>query len=319
VDVWVKGERLEFLIDSGATPTIITERTRARLGLSELGGGQRIEGVTATGSGAAPRVMLNEVSLLPPAGREGGRGEGMVNMDALVMGNEGVLPPGVDGLLGVVWMRSFGVVDFSWATETITVYPYDVRGREGGSAGGLEDILEDPLPALLGRGVPMRQDPRSGLHFVDLFLKPGGSPVSALVDLGAGMSIVNWRAARQAGIERYVLFSCPPFLPPSLPFLPSFVDLCLRTGGSPVSALVDLSAGMSIVDWRAARQAGIERYVLFSCLLPLPPSFSHLPIPPSLPPSLPPSFQRDQSSGDPQRNERVGHRWHSHACRLMRL
>jgi hypothetical protein len=128
----------------------------------------------------------------------------VVNMDALVMGNEGVLPPGVDGLLGVVWMRYFGIVDFSWATQTITVYPYDVRGREGGSGGGLEDILEDPRPELLSRGVPMRQDPMSGLHFVDLVLNPGGSPVSALVDLGAGMSIVNWRAARQAGIERYV-------------------------------------------------------------------------------------------------------------------
>ena len=213
----MKGEKLEFLIDSGATPTIITERTRARLGLSELGGGQRIEGVTATGAGAAPRVMLNEVSLLPPGGREGGMGGGVVNMDALVMGNEGVLPPGVDGLLGVVWMRFFGIVDFSWASQTLTVYPYDVRGREGGSGGGgLEAILEDPQPKLLSRGVSMRQDPTSGLHFVELTLNTGGAAVPALVDLGAGMSIVNWRAARQAGIERYVLF-----LFPFLPFLTS--------------------------------------------------------------------------------------------------
>ncbi len=90
VDVTVGGQQLEFLVDSGATPTIITERTRARLGLQPLGGGQRLEGVTATGAGAAPRVMLNDCRL-------GGQGGAVVNMDALVMGNEGVLPSGVDG------------------------------------------------------------------------------------------------------------------------------------------------------------------------------------------------------------------------------
>ena len=77
-------------MDSGATPTIITEHTRARLGLQPLGGGQRLEGVTATGAGAAPRVMLNDCRL-------GGQSGCVVNMDALVMGNEGVLPSGVDG------------------------------------------------------------------------------------------------------------------------------------------------------------------------------------------------------------------------------
>lgn len=84
------GQQLEFLVDSGATPTIITEHTRARLGLQPLGGGQRLEGVTATGAGAAPRVMLNDCRL-------GGQSGCVVNMDALVMGNEGVLPSGVDG------------------------------------------------------------------------------------------------------------------------------------------------------------------------------------------------------------------------------
>lgn len=88
------GQQLEFLVDSGATPTIITERTRARLGLQPLGGGQRLEGVTATGAGAAPRVMLNDCRL-------GGQSGCVVNMDALVMGNEGVLPSGVDGCVVV--------------------------------------------------------------------------------------------------------------------------------------------------------------------------------------------------------------------------
>lgn len=204
VDLWIKNEKYEFLIDSGATPTIITERTRSRLNVRELAGGQRIEGVTATGGGAAPRVMLEEVSLLSPTERgRAGEGGGMVNMDALVMGNEGVLPPGVDGLLGVVWMRYFGLVDFDWASQSLTVYPYDVRDRTSGS-GDLGLVLETPSPSLLARGVNMRQDPMSGIYFVNLFLTPPGAspPVPAIVDLGAGLSMVNWRAAKQAGVER---------------------------------------------------------------------------------------------------------------------
>lgn len=141
-----------------ATPTIITERTRAHLGLQPLGGGQRLEGVTATGAGAAPRVMLNDCRL-------GGEAGCVVNMDALVMGNDGVLPPGVDGcvcavyvyvcvclcrktdeyesliqtpspsppshtlqtttirLLGVKWMAYFGIVDIDFAAMTLSVFP----------------------------------------------------------------------------------------------------------------------------------------------------------------------------------------------------
>lgn len=82
--------RTHYTRQQTATPTIITERTRARLGLQPLGGGQRLEGVTATGAGAAQRVMLNDCRL-------GGGAGGVVNMDALMMGQEGVLPPGVDG------------------------------------------------------------------------------------------------------------------------------------------------------------------------------------------------------------------------------
>ena len=51
----------------------------------------------------------------------------MVNMDALVMGNEGVLPPGVDGLLGIKYVQYFGIVDFDFKSQYISVYPYDAR------------------------------------------------------------------------------------------------------------------------------------------------------------------------------------------------
>jgi predicted aspartyl protease len=51
-----QGTKLEFLIDSGATPVIITEATRQKLGLQPLDGGQRLEGVAATGAASAPRV-----------------------------------------------------------------------------------------------------------------------------------------------------------------------------------------------------------------------------------------------------------------------
>jgi hypothetical protein len=48
-------------------------------------------------------------------------------MDALVMGNQGVLPQGVDGLLGVKYMSFFGLVDFDFRTSMLSVFSYDVQ------------------------------------------------------------------------------------------------------------------------------------------------------------------------------------------------
>lgn len=61
----------------------------------------------------------------------------------------------------------------------------------------IEDLLDDLDPSLnlASKAVPMRRDPRSDLYFVDLVLERGAPPVPVIVDLGSGMSIVNWRAA----------------------------------------------------------------------------------------------------------------------------
>lgn len=179
----------------------------------------------------------------------------MVNMDALVMGNDGVLPQGVDGLLGIKYMQYFGIVDFDFKRQYLSVYPYDAMTEvskffntlyhhhgvcntplmsttQTGSRELRDLVFEGPADeALMARGVPMRQDPTSGIFFVDLHLKsPSSPPVPAIVDLGvsfvlsiiimlcvsalgithrlmmsttqAGMSLINWKAANQVGIQR---------------------------------------------------------------------------------------------------------------------
>ena len=56
VDVTLGTRQLEFLIDSGATPNIITEATRRMLGLEPAGGGVAVQGVAMGGGAAAPLV-----------------------------------------------------------------------------------------------------------------------------------------------------------------------------------------------------------------------------------------------------------------------
>ncbi len=56
-------------------------------------------------------------------------------------------------------MQYHGIVDIDFRTMTLSVYPYDARAQGGNGAGSTElaDLLDGVTPALLARGVPMRQ------------------------------------------------------------------------------------------------------------------------------------------------------------------
>ena len=45
----------------------------------------------------------------------------------------------------------------------------------------------------------MRQDPRISIFFVDIFVDHSNKPIPAIVDLGSGLSILNWKAAQEVG------------------------------------------------------------------------------------------------------------------------
>lgn len=53
-------------------------------------------------------------------------------------------------------MQYHGIVDINFADSTLSVFPYDARMRDTGST-ELADLLDNVTPALLARGVPMRQ------------------------------------------------------------------------------------------------------------------------------------------------------------------
>jgi hypothetical protein len=53
-------------------------------------------------------------------------------------------------------MQYFGIVDIDFRSMTLGVYPYDARAGGTGST-EVVDLLDDVSPALLARGVPMRQ------------------------------------------------------------------------------------------------------------------------------------------------------------------
>jgi hypothetical protein len=65
---------------------------------------------------------------------------------------------------------------------------------------GIIDLLDDASPSLASRAAPMRQDPVHRIFFADLVLDGRrDKPIPSIVDLGAGLSLISWRAAEQVG------------------------------------------------------------------------------------------------------------------------
>ncbi len=88
-----------------------------------------------------------------------------------------------------------------------------------------------------------RQDPMSAIFFVDLHLTgPTAPPTPAIVDLGAGMSIVNWRAAGQVGVTPSspgVIKNQMQVRPPARPFfVPLDMMICLCASFLPLDMRV---------------------------------------------------------------------------------
>ena len=123
----------------------------------------------------------------------------LLNIDRLEVGNEAWVDPriasmpgetgatvNIDGVLGVDFLRRYAV-GFSTRDRVLRLYPPDLvtrRSYRGWASVPLE--LEH-----IGEG-------GAALYFLEIEL--GGQKIPAVFDLGAGLNLLNWAAARSLGI-----------------------------------------------------------------------------------------------------------------------
>lgn len=93
----------------------------------------------------------------------------------------------INGLLGIDFLRQYAV-GFSAADRVVRLYPPElVRNR---SYRGWASVPLDPV-SIGASG--------AALYFVEVQI--GGKNLRALFDLGAGLNIINWAAARSIGLD----------------------------------------------------------------------------------------------------------------------
>jgi len=178
VDARVNGQGpFAFALDTGASISVVFDEVRNTLELEPVPG----KSVTIHGVVASGKFPLLDISRLA-VGRE-------VWADpriALLPGETSAIT-GLDGILGVDFLRRYAV-GFSTRDRVIRLYPPDLVARRN-YRGWTSVPLE---PEYIG-------DSGAALYFFEIEI--GGQKIPALFDLGAGLNMINWAAARSLGFE----------------------------------------------------------------------------------------------------------------------
>ncbi len=176
----IGGEELIFILDTGASTSVVTPATQARLGWKDEDG-TPVSAQGANGEVADVRVFsVDEATMGPRTYKD----LGVAVMDLAHL--EAKLDRNIAGILGRNFLSRHELeVDF--AHDTVRLHP------PGSVAAGTVDL--DGLHA-----VPY-QSFRAGLIRIDVGLD-GSDPFPAVLDLGAARSVVNVRAAEAAGKRR---------------------------------------------------------------------------------------------------------------------
>ena len=175
-DVFVNGQGpFSFLLDTAASRSMMFEHVRAKLGIATTGGPP----LTVYGMqniGTAVPVLVDQLRL----SNETIRGLAM-----------GVLPDDsdpADGLLGMDVLSNYQVV-LDRVNLRLKLQTQD--------SGGASDFRDWPSLSLTRRTA---NDAAANLWLMRASV--GGISVNSLLDMGSGMTIVNWPAAEQLGLKR---------------------------------------------------------------------------------------------------------------------
>lgn len=166
-----------FALDTGASISVVFDELRNELSLEPVPGKSvMIHGMLA--SGKFPLVSIGRLSL----GRE-------IWADPRIASLPGETPvsAGIDGILGVDFLRRYAV-GFSTRDRVIRLYPPDLLGHRN-----YRGWASVPLEVEhFGYG-------GAALYFFEV--EVAGQKIPAVFDLGSGLNIINWAAARSLGID----------------------------------------------------------------------------------------------------------------------
>lgn len=188
VDVYVDGKGpYPFAVDTGASITVIHDRLRDELDLpARPGKFVTIHGALA--SGAFPILAVDSLSI----GEEIWRPARIASMPG-----ETVALEGIDGILGLDFLRRYGV-GFSARERVIRLYPPELIGTRT-YRGWASVTLK---PETIGTG-------GATIYLFNVYM--GDERIPALLDLGAGVNLVNWPAARRLRLRPEELVEDRPF------------------------------------------------------------------------------------------------------------
>ena len=166
----------EFALDTAASISAVFDGLRNELALEPVPG----KAVIVHGAVASERFPLLSISRLE-VGRE-------VWADPRIVSLPGETAAGanIDGILGVDFLRRYAV-GFSTGDRVVRLYPPDLVGRR--SYRGWASVRLEPKP--IGES-------GAALYFFEIEID--GHKVPAMFDLGAGLNMINWPAARSLGL-----------------------------------------------------------------------------------------------------------------------
>ena len=167
-----------FALDTGASISVVFDELSNKLALPPVAGKKvMIHGVVA--SGEFPLLSISRLAV----GHE-------VWADPRIASLPGdtAASTGLDGILGVDFLRRYAV-GFSARDRVIRLYPPELVGRRN-YRGWTSISLE---PEYIG-------DSGAALYLFEIDV--GGRKIPAVFDLGSGLNIINWAAARSLGYNQ---------------------------------------------------------------------------------------------------------------------
>lgn len=166
-----------FALDTGSSITVVFDELREELHFeSETEIWANIHGLVSSGQFRIFNIDRLQIN-----------GETWVDARVVVMPGDTVTDANIDGLLGIDFLRQYAV-GFSKKDQVVRLYPPDLvseRSYRGWSSVPLDPVIVSTSGATL--------------YFFTIEVR--GRYVSAMLDLGASVNIINWSAAHLIGLD----------------------------------------------------------------------------------------------------------------------
>jgi hypothetical protein len=110
----------------------------------------------------------------------------------------GALPRGLDGIIGLSFLRNFATVDFDFANGQLCLFEKDINPPLPIIAGN-SNVAQEKMLSVVAQGNLALT--KLGIYTTQVNLD-GRGPCSMLVDTGAASSLLNWNGVAQLNLDR---------------------------------------------------------------------------------------------------------------------